>query len=186
MLYQVDWSRSYNWLEKGVWFYYGFLLVLCVLQACVRGIWVFFFFLPLSGGLAPAHSHLLTSDIGIFVFCRRPSLLGCSLKPPTQSPWQHTRRRETEHAAKLKSSPRPEQVRVWFYQGYHVKHRICAIYLQWILRYYFQGLKLITSVSLIQEGTMITWLKCLVRFSGMLHVLYVISDAQTVTNFCWS
>lgn len=126
------------------------------------------FFLPLSGGLAPAHSYLFTSDLMVFVFCRRPSLPDCTLKPPTRSPWQHTPPKETERAAKPKSSPRPVQVRVCFYQGYHVKHRICAIYLQWILQYYFQGLKLITSVSHIQEGTMIrrpsTWLKCRVRF----------------------
>lgn len=97
-----------------------FLLVLCVLwgdrSLCERGLCFVGFvgFFCHCGGRAQALWFLLTSDLVIFPFCRRPSLVDCTLKPPTQSLWQHTPPRVTELVAKLKSSPRLEQVRVGF------------------------------------------------------------------------
>lgn len=58
----------------------------------------------------------------LFPFCRKPSLVACSLRLLTLSPWQLTPLRGMELEARLKSSPQLEQVRGSFLRVILKKH----------------------------------------------------------------
>lgn len=68
----------------------------------------------------------------LFPFCRKPSLVACSLRLLTLSPWQLTPLRGMELEARLKSSPQLEQVRGSFLRVI-LKKNIASVCLPGIL-----------------------------------------------------